>query len=106
MKFNMDKFLKGFGEGTKKKIIAKIIKEKAIKTGNLKNSISYNVKKAGGSYVIEFSMIDYGHYVDEGTRYIRPREFFDKVITDTIDDLFDKVMDEALELELEKIFKQ
>jgi hypothetical protein len=106
MKFNMDKFLKGFGEGTKKEIIKKIIKVGAIRTGNLKNSIAYNVKKTGSDYVIEFSMIDYGHYVDEGSRYIiEPREFFNKVIEDHIDKVFDEVMDAALEKELEKIFR-
>jgi len=101
----MDKFLKGFGEGTKKEIIKKIIKVGAIRTGNLKNSIAYNVKKSGGSYVIEFSMIDYGNYVDEGTKYIEPREFFNQVIEDYIDKVFDEVMDAALEKELEKIFR-
>jgi len=101
----MDKFLKGFGEGTKEEIIKKIIKVGAIRTGNLKNSIAYNVKKSGESYVIEFSMIDYGIYVAQGTKYIQPREFFNEVIIKYIDKVFDEVMDEALEKELEKIFR-
>lgn len=105
MKFNIERFLKGFGEQTKKKIVQKIIRVGAIRTGNLKKSIAYNIVKKGDSYEIEFSMIDYGIYVDEGTKYIKPREFFVKVIEEYIEKVFDEVMDEALEQELEKIFK-
>lgn len=105
MRFDMKNFLSDFGLLTKKKIVDKIIQVNAIRTGDLKRSISYNVNKKGDSYEIEFSMIDYGQYVDQGTKYIEPREFFVKIIEETISKAFDEVMDEALEKELEKIFK-
>jgi len=104
-KFNLEEFLNEFGESTKKKIIDKIVKENVIKTGNLYDSINYDVKESGNSHSIEFSMIDYGKYPDEGTRYITPRHFFDKIINDSINDNLDKLLDEALKKELEKIFK-
>lgn len=105
MKFDIKRFLEGFGKETQKKIVQKIIKVGAVKTGNLKKSIAYNIIKKGDSYEIEFSMIDYGQYVDEGTEYIKPREFFVKVIEQYIEKVFDEVMDEAIEQELEKIFR-
>jgi hypothetical protein len=58
-------------------IIKKDIRyKKAIDTGRLLGSITYQIYDKGNGFEIDFFMIDYGKYVDEGTKYIKAREFF------------------------------
>jgi hypothetical protein len=41
-------------------------------------------------------MVDYGKFVDEGTIYIRPREFFNKVIEENVNNLEDELEDDIV----------
>jgi len=42
-------------------------------------------------------MVDYGKFVDEGTKYITPREFFLKVIEKEADRYLEDFIGDALE---------
>jgi hypothetical protein len=65
-----------FGRDTVEVIKKDIRYKKAIDTGRLLGSITYQVFDKGNGFEIDFFMVDYGKYVDEGTRYIKAREFF------------------------------
>lgn len=95
----IEKLLNRFGQDTVDEIISEIIRKDVIKTGALKNSIDYELIETGNGLEIRFKMLDYGKFVDEGTIYIRPREFFQKVIERAA-----LRMSEDLEDEIEKEF--
>lgn len=91
------KIIEGFAKDTKRRIERKIVSVGAVRSGKLLGSIDYDIKGSGDEFDIEFSMIDYGKFVDEGTRYIQPRHFFNEVIEDET-----KKFERDLEKELEK----
>lgn len=77
--------LNKIGKEAKNAIIKEIDRQKLIKTGNLRKSIQYKLVGSGLNTEIEFEMIYYGEYLDDGTKYIQPpREFFDKFIKKTV----------------------
>lgn len=73
---NLKSTLHLFGRDTVEVIKKDIRYKKAIDTGRLLGSITYQVFDKGNGFEIDFFMVDYGKYVDEGTRYIKAREFF------------------------------
>lgn len=77
---NLKKTLHLFGRDTVEVIKKDIKYKRAIDTGKLLGSITYNIFDKGNGFEIDFFMIDYGKYVDEGTRYIKAREFFKRNI--------------------------
>ena len=80
---NIDDFRKEltrFADDIVDNIVSEIERVGAIRTGTLKNSIDYNIFIDSDGINIEFSMIEYGKFVDEGTIYIKAREFFTKII--------------------------
>jgi len=95
----IEKLLIKFGEDTVNEIISEIIRKDVIKTGALKNSIDYELIETSDGLEIRFKMLEYGKFVDEGTIYIKPREFFQKVI-----ERESQRMLEDLEDEIEKEF--
>lgn len=68
--------LKKFGDETVALVQKDIKSKRLIKTGDLLRSISYTI--SGQS--IDFDMIYYGEYLDKGTKYIYPRNFFNEII--------------------------
>lgn len=73
---NIKKTLHLFGRDTVEVIKKDIKYKRAIDTGKLLGSITYQIYDRGNGFEIDFFMVDYGKYVDEGTRYIKAREFF------------------------------
>jgi hypothetical protein len=69
-----------FGRDTIEVIKKDIRYKKAIDTGRLLGSITYQIYDGRNGLQIDFFMVDYGKYVDEGTRYIKAREFFKRNI--------------------------
>jgi len=69
-----------FGRDTVEVIKKDIRYKKAIDTGRLLGSITYQVSNRGNGFQIDFFMVDYGKYVDEGTIYIKAREFYKRNI--------------------------
>lgn len=90
-----------FAKETKDRIRRKIYDVDAIKTGDLLRSIDYKLKMNGEDFEVDFFMIDYGVFVDEGTKYIRPREFFVKVIEQETNN-FEKDLEDEIEKEIYK----
>ena len=77
MKYNnLKKVLNDYGIETVKIIKNDIRYKKLIRTGKLLGSISYKVVNKSGGLGIEFFMVDYGKFVDEGTIYIKAQKFF------------------------------
>jgi hypothetical protein len=99
---NFGKGLSKFGRVTANEIKNDIIRKNVIDTGALLRSINFFQV---GNY-LEFSMLDYGKFTDEGTIYIRPREYFIK----TINNMADKFLEDALladvELTIERVFQE
>ncbi len=97
-----------FGRDTVQVIKKDIRYKNAIKTGKLLGSIDYQLYERNGKIEVDFFMVDYGKYVDEGTKYIKARKFFNDNINkqykkweDDISDAYSKDIDE----ELKNIFK-
>jgi hypothetical protein len=65
-----------FGKETVEVIKKDIRYKKLIETGKLLGSITYQVVSNSNGFEIDFFMIEYGKFVDEGTRYIKARGFF------------------------------
>jgi hypothetical protein len=77
---NFKSILHQFGRETVNVIKKDIRYKKAIDTGKLLGSITYQIYDGRNGLQIDFFMIDYGKYVDEGTIYIKAREFYKRNI--------------------------
>ena len=77
---NLKSTLHLFGRDTVEVIKKDIRYKKAIDTGRLLGSITYQIYDGRNGLKIDFFMVDYGKYVDEGTIYIKAREFFKRNI--------------------------
>ena len=105
MKKILKDILIDWAEKTKDDIVDKIIKEGAVDTGQLRDSIDYEIKEKTDIYSVKFEMVEYGIFVDEGTKYIRPREFFNKIIEKNEKDLINEIEEDLgdfIEKELTK----
>lgn len=94
--------LSRFGSDTVDKIVDRINAVGAVRTGTLRDSIDFRINESNGEYSIEFEMVEYGKYVDEGTRYIEPREFFVKVIEEETERYLESIIETELEEALSK----
>ena len=79
---NLKRTLKKVGEITCQRIRRDIRYQNLIKTGKLLGSIDFEVVQRGTFWELEFSMVEYGKFLDEGTIYIRARRFFNDIIDD------------------------
>lgn len=95
---DLENLINEFGSDTVDAIVNEIIKKDVIKTGALKASIDYDIIRNDDDITIQFKMLNYGKFVDEGTVYIKAREFFQKVIEKQTQrfskDLEDEIADE------------
>jgi hypothetical protein len=94
------KSLQLYGRTVQSRIENKIVETDTIDTGDLLRSIKYYQI---GNY-IQFSMLDYGKFTDEGTIRIKPRKFFNEVIDDSAD-LLEQMIFRDLELEIDRVFE-
>ena len=92
--------LEKIGRETVQIIDAEIKGQNLIKTGALQKSVQYDVTESGTTYELKFSQIYYGEFLDKGTKYISPREFFDKNISKQMnkyaDDIAQATIDDLL----------
>lgn len=105
---NLKRTMHQFGRDTVDVIKKDIRYKNAIRTGKLLGSITYQLYERNGDIEVDFFMVDYGKYVDEGTIYIKAINFFKENIDKQykkwqkdISDAFEKDIDE----ELKNIFK-
>ena len=68
--------------------------QKAIRTGALRDSIDVFVEN-GDDFIIEF--LDYGVFVDQGTRYVDPRPFYSNLIVDENEGILTEEVSDILE---------
>ena len=80
------------GKETVRLIVGEISKQGLIKTGKLRDSISYDVVQTTNGYELEFGMVEYGEFLDKGTKYIQPpREFYEKIIQEQLTKYSDEI---------------
>ena len=105
---NLRREMDRFGRETVEIIKQDIRYKNAIQTGKLLGSISYKLYERSNTIEIDFFMIDYGKYVDEGTKYIKARNFFkeniDKQYKKWEDDFKEALAKDAIQ-EIENILK-
>jgi hypothetical protein len=105
---NLKRTMHQFGRETVDLIKRDIRYKDAIRTGKLLGSITYQLYERSGNIEVDFFMIDYGKYVDEGTIYIKARRFFKQNIEDQYkkwqDEFADALSKDAL-AEIENILK-
>jgi hypothetical protein len=75
-----NEYVNEFSDLIKSEIENRIIQEEAIDTGLMLATVDYDLSGAANSYNLTFHIQDYGKFVDEGTIYITPREFYKKTI--------------------------
>lgn len=98
MKRKLKRRLENFGTRTTDSIRKKIKKTDTIDTGALLKSIDFDITKKG----VEFSMLDYGQYTDEGTSKIKPRKFFNEVIEKQSEEELDEVIFDYFKAQIDK----
>jgi len=81
---NLKRTLEKFGKETTQLIRRDIRYKKLVKTGKLVGSIDFKVVNKNKSYEVEFYMVEYGKFLDEGTRYIKAQKFFKENIDDQL----------------------
>jgi len=77
-KFN--DYVKEFAEDVRDEIQSRIISENAIDTGRLFRTVDYDLTGGANKFKIDFDMMYYGKWVDEGTDNITPRDFYKQTI--------------------------
>jgi len=97
---NLKRTLEKFGKETTQLIRRDIRYKKLVKTGKLVGSIDFKVVNRNNSYEIEFFMVEYGKFLDEGTRYIKAQNFF----KDNIDDQLKKWQNDFLDAMAKDLF--
>jgi len=62
----LERYLESFGKNVVNKSKGILQKKKKVSSGALLNSLKFNVLKTNNGYKVDFSMLDYGEYVDKG----------------------------------------
>lgn len=79
--------LNQIGRETVKLIDNEIVRQNLIKTGALRNSIEYNViMNSKAEWRLVFRQLYYGYFLDQGTRKINARLFFQRFIDQQLND--------------------
>lgn len=97
---NLKRALEKFGKETTQLIRRDIRYKKLVKTGKLVGSIDFKIVSRNNSYEVEFYMVEYGKFLDEGTRYIKAQNFF----RDNIDDQLKKYEKDFLDAMAKDLF--
>jgi hypothetical protein len=97
---NLKRALEKFGKETTQLIRRDIRYKKLVKTGKLVGSIDFKIITRNDRYEIEFIMVEYGKFLDEGTRYIKAQRFF----KDNIDKQLEKYETEFLDAMAKDLF--
>ena len=62
----LERYLNSFGKSVVKQSKQILQQDKKVVTGALLNSIKYNIVKTSNGYNVQFSMLDYGKFMDKG----------------------------------------
>ena len=62
----LERYLNSFGKSVVNKAKGILNKKKKVVTGALLNSVNYKIFKTSNGYNVQFSMLDYGKFMDKG----------------------------------------
>lgn len=88
---NVDKILPLMGDEITEAIKSAIKRKGAYKTGTLYNSIASTVKPITTGEEINVKMVEYGRYVNDGTKYIKARKFIELGLEQTKEEVFEQI---------------
>ena len=102
---NLDKLLSEMGQETVNIMVQKIVDGGHVRTGRLRDSIDFT--QTPGKII--FEMVNYGIFIDKGTRYIQADPFFDETINEEVKSFISRIEQAYkldVELEVEKQLKE
>jgi len=73
---NVERYLESFGKQVVNRAKGNLKKRDKVVTGKLLNSIKYNINKTADGYTLEFSMLDYGKFIDKGVSGTKKKRSF------------------------------
>ena len=112
------KYMHQYGNAVVVAIKKRIRQDNLIDTGDLLNSINYDLKMTANSFQVIFKMGDgnfkygsglpseYGVYQDQGTIYIEPHYFFTAPIPGLTKKVFSEKLKIAMKKDIAKVMKQ
>jgi hypothetical protein len=112
------KYMHQYGNAVVVAIKKRIRQDNLIDTGDLLNSINYDLKMTSNSFQVIFKMGDgnfkygsglpseYGVYQDQGTIYIEPHYFFTAPIPGLTKKVFSAKLKLAMKKDIAKVMKQ
>ena len=73
---NLERYLNSFGKQVVNRAKGNLKRRDKVVTGKLLNSVKYNVVKTQDGYSVEFSMLDYGKFIDKGVSGTKKKRSF------------------------------
>jgi len=73
---NLERYLNSFGKQVVNRAKGNLKRRDKVVTGKLLNSVKYNVVKTKDGYSVEFSMLDYGKFIDKGVSGTKKKRSF------------------------------
>ena len=73
---NLERYLNSFGKQVVNRAKGNLKRRDKVVTGKLLNSVKYNVVKTQEGYSVEFSMLDYGKFIDKGVSGTKKKRSF------------------------------
>jgi len=73
---SVERYLNSFGKQIVNRAKGNLKRRDKVVTGKLLNSIKYNIKKTKDGYSVEFSMLDYGKFIDKGVSGTKKKRSF------------------------------
>lgn len=73
---NLERYLNSFGKQVVNRAKGTLKRRGKVVTGKLLNSVKYNVVKTQDGYSVEFSMLDYGKFIDKGVSGTKKKRSF------------------------------
>ena len=73
---NVERYLNSFGKQVVNRAKGNLKRRDKVVTGKLLNSVKYNVVKTKEGYSVEFTMLDYGKFIDKGVAGTKKRRSF------------------------------
>ena len=73
---NVERYLNSFGKQVVNRAKGNLKRRDKVVTGKLLNSVKFNVVKTKDGYTVEFSMLDYGKFIDKGVSGTKKRRSY------------------------------
>ena len=102
---NLENTIQLIAAGLQEEAREQLVQKKAVRTGALLRSTDVFVKD-GDDFVVDF--LDYGVFVDEGTRYVKARPFYSNLVTEgdeegVFEDEIEEMLSDAFDEDINEI---